>query len=187
MVLETVDAAPVPPPTVLATNQGDITRFPDETAIPNVRATFLRPASIRETPPGGTVVLGLPRGATVTEVAQRSTYFLILFDNPKQPGAPLLGWVSKDAFGVVGWDAGADEPTDAAADASAPGPDVVAALPGGKCPADFVLVTKTGKCHRPCTTSTSKTECRNNPYFCGKCDVEMKHVCLDGHNQCAAK
>lgn len=249
---DAVDAAPVPPPAVLATNQGDIARFPDETQLANLRATFLRPYNIRESPLAGAIILGLPKGAVVTQIAQRTTYFLIVFDNPKQAGTQLMGWVNKDAFSAIVADAGAPPTcpagettlmsdsafcgrvctveadctpgtscrgsatrlgktdavkvcvalgpasltTDAVStdggpgssiDAGGPAQDVVAALPGGKCPGNFVLVKTTGKCHRPCTTSTSKTECKNNPYFCDKCDVDMKHVCLESHTQCAPR
>lgn len=65
----------------------------------------------------------------------------------------------------------------------APAKDVVAAT-GGQCPSGFLLVTKTGKCHRQCTTSTDKTECKNRPYFCVKCD-KTKKVCADSKDQCA--
>lgn len=254
---DAVDAAPVPQPAVLATNQGDIARFPDESPIANVRATFMRAYNIRESPLAGAIILGLPKGAVVTQIAQRTTYVLIVFDNPKQAGSQLMGWVGKDAFSAVVADAGApptcpsgetalmsdsafcgricmaeadcapgtscrgsatrlgkteavkvcvalgpaslttatpdggaavvaDGGLQSSADAG-PAEDVVAALPGSKCPGNFVFVKTTGKCHRPCTTSTSKTECRNNPYFCDKCDVDMKHVCLDSHTQCSAK
>lgn len=88
-------------------------------------------------------------------------------------------------------DAGAPKPVDAgpapAVDAGkpAPGPaqDVVAPT-NGACPASFVLVKKTGKCHRVCTTSLATTECKNRPYYCIKCDGDTKKVCGESQTQC---
>jgi hypothetical protein len=250
-------SAPVPGPTALATNEGDVARFPDETKLANVAATLQRPYNAREAPPAGTVVVGLPKGASVVEIAQRQQYFLVTFDHPTTK-ARTMGWLHKDAFSAVIQDAGplvcptgeialfgdvpfcgklcktdpdcpggqackgqanklangkagdvvtvctvfhapatvdAGPPTvidagpakvDAAAPPSpSPAADVVAAT-NGQCPGNFVLVKKTGKCHRPCTTSTTATECKNRPsYFCVKCDNDTKRVCADTRDQCS--
>ncbi|HVJ90480.1 MAG TPA: hypothetical protein VM580_11810 [Labilithrix sp.] len=291
------DAAPAPdenpsptPAPALASNEGDIARFPDETKLDSVPATLLRSYNVREAPPAGEVVASLGKGTTVSQIGQRGTAFLILFDDPKNPGNKLMGWIHRDAFSTVIQDAGplvcpkgeialwSDTPfcgklcsadTDCGAgqackgqankllangkagdgvtvctayhphDAGGPpvvvdagksptldagklptldagglltfdagklptldaglipkvidagpaptpaGPasDVVPAT-GGKCPANFVLVAKTGKCHRPCPGGPTKGECKNVKAFCIKCDKDQKKVCAESQDQC---
>lgn len=106
-VVETVDAAPAPTaPAALATNEGDVARFPDETKLADVAATTLRPFNVREAPPAGDLVLLIPKATVVTQIAQRDKFFLITFDNPNAPGTRLMGWVHRDAFSAVVVDAG---------------------------------------------------------------------------------
>jgi len=270
-VVAATDAAPTPTaPAALATNEGDVARFPDETKLADVPATTLRAYNVREAPPAGTLIVGLPKGTAVTQVASRDKFFLITYDNPAAPGTRQMGWVHKDAFSATVVDAGlptckvgevllvgdtpfcgklcnADgecpagqackgsgtrllsngksgdnvqvctvfHPHDAGAptppaptvvDAGAapvkdagtapvvvdagPGPtpagpasDVVNAV-GGACPANFVLVKKTNKCHRPCPGGPTAQECRNKPAFCIKCDADQKKVCGESQTQC---
>jgi hypothetical protein len=111
-VSDTASAAaptPVPTTTALATNEGDVARFPDETAFPNEHAVLLRSSNVREAPPAGPVVAGLSKGASVTKISFRAGFFLIVFDNPKSPGTSgtrEMGWVHRDAFSAVREDAG---------------------------------------------------------------------------------
>jgi hypothetical protein len=105
-VAEVVDAAPAPTPAALATNEGDVARFPDEEKLADVHATMLRPYSVREAPPAGTIVIGVGKGTAVTQIAKRDRYILILVDNPKSAGTKLMGWVHRDAFSAVVQDAG---------------------------------------------------------------------------------
>ena len=161
-VADTVDAAPIPQPPVLATNQGDIARFPDEAPIANARATFMRAYNIRESPQAGTIILGLPKGAVVTQIAQRTTYFLILFDNPKQAGTQLMGWVSKDAFSAVIADAGA---------------------PPTCPPGETSLLSDAAFCGRVCAADadcTAGTSCRGsaNRLVSGKAAPDAVKVCV---------
>lgn len=134
LVSEVADAAPVPAPVALATNEGDIARFPDETSIADEEESFLRAYNVREAPPAGAVITGLNKGTMVTKIASRDRFFLILFDDPKAFGSKQMGWVHRDAFSAVSPDAGslAGEPVDAGApldagtsavDASAPAAD----------------------------------------------------------------
>lgn len=265
------DAAPAPTtPAAIAANEGDVARFPDETKLADVSSTLLRTYNVREAPPNGELVTSLGKGTSVTQIAQRDRYFLIVFDNPKAAGTKLMGWIHRDAFSAVIQDAGplvcpkgevalsgdtpfcgkvcggdADCPAgqackgsapklmpngkpgdsvtvctvyhshDAGAptpkvDASAPTPDAgaakldagvavvdagappapgpvndVVAATGGTCPANFVLVKKTNKCHRPCTNSVkAKDECKNKPFYCIKCDNDTKVVCAESQTQC---
>lgn len=105
---EASDAAPTPAPgpAALATNEGDVARFPDETKLADVASTLQRSYNVREAPPLGTVITGLSKGTAVTQIAQRGSSFLITFDNPKAPGTKLMGWVHRDAFSAVIQDAG---------------------------------------------------------------------------------
>ena len=80
-----------------AVNENDVSRFPDEKKLENVAATIQRLTNVREIPGIGKVVATLAKGGTVTEIAQRSTFFLVVFDNPKD-SKRLMGWVSQDAF-----------------------------------------------------------------------------------------
>jgi hypothetical protein len=273
VVSEVADAAPAPAPAALATNEGDVARFPDETKIADVSATLQRTYNVREAPPAGAVIVGLNKGTSVTQIAQRSGSYLIVFDDPKVPGTKLMGWIHRDAFSAVIQDAGplvcpkgeialfgdtpfcgklcsddtgcpagqackgqaskllpngkagdgvtvctvfhphdagaptptvdagkavvdAGKPADAglarAVDAGVvppgpvpPGPasDVVAPS-AGRCPASFVLVAKTGKCHRLCPGGITGGHCKNAKPFCIKCDKDEKKVCADDRDQC---
>ncbi len=294
---EVADAAPVPGPEALATNEGDIARFPDETKIADEEAMLQRAYNVREAPPAGVVIVGLNKGTTVTKIASRERFFLILFDDAKAPGTKLMGWIHRDAFSAVIPDAGplvcakgeialfgdspicgklcsedkdcptgqackgsaskllpngkagdgvtvctifhphdagapkppavvdAGKPADASAPAvdagkvdagvtppvdagaatkadagATPKPDAgpaptptgpaadVVAPTGGKCPANFVLVQKTGKCHRSCATGATQPDrlknCRNANPLCIKCDKDEKKVCAEAQDQC---
>lgn len=103
---ELADAGTAPAPVALATNEGDVARFPDETKLADVSATLLRAYNVREAPPAGAVIVGLPKGTPVTQIAERGGSFLITFGDPKTPGTKLMGWVHRDAFSVVIQDAG---------------------------------------------------------------------------------
>ncbi len=270
----TADAeAPAPTPSAaLATNEGDVARFPDETKMPDVTATLLRTYNVREAPPAGTVVASLPKGTSVTQIAQRAGNFLVTFDNPKAPGTKLMGWIYRDAFSAVVADAGPltcpkgevmlfgdvpfcgkvcgddsmcpagqackgqankllpngkagdgltvctifhphdagvspspgplpiiifDAGKPATTDASAPAPvvdagpkptpptgaDVVPPGAGNSCPAGFLFVDKTKKCHRGCPGGITAQQC-NAKSFCIKCDKDNKKVCADTRDQC---
>ncbi len=255
------DAAPEPTPAALASNEGDVARFPDETKLAGVNATLLRTYNVREAPPNGTLVVGLNKGTSATQIASRDKYFLITFDSPTNPGTRLMGWVHRDAFSAVVQDAGpltcpageialfgdtpfcgklctldsecpagqackgsanklaagkAGAPVQVctvfhAHDAGAPdaggpkklgkadaggggGVDAGPTLPpdpgrdtvnatGGLCPAGFVHVKKTNKCHRKCTNAQKAAqECKNKPYFCVGC--EGQNVCSESKEQC---
>jgi hypothetical protein len=96
-VAEVAEAAAPAAPVAAATNENDVSRFPDEKKLENVAATIQRQTNVREIPGIGKVVATLAKGGTVTEIAQRSTFFLVVFDNPKD-SKRLMGWVSQDAF-----------------------------------------------------------------------------------------
>jgi len=96
-VVEVAEAAAPAAAVAAATNENDVSRFPDEKKLENVAATIQRQTNVREIPGIGKVVATLAKGGTVTEIAQRSTFFLVVFDNPKD-SKRLMGWISQDAF-----------------------------------------------------------------------------------------
>ncbi|CAN5880521.1 hypothetical protein BH11MYX4_BH11MYX4_37210 [soil metagenome] len=104
-VAEVVDAAPPPAAAPIAANVDDVARFPDEKPIENVAATIQRTSNVREIPGVGKVVASLAKGGTVTQVAQRGTAFLVVFDNPKDQKR-LMGWVGQESFTALTVDAG---------------------------------------------------------------------------------
>ena len=104
-VAEAVDAAPPPAAAPIAANVDDVARFPDEKPLENVAATIQRTTNVREIPSVGKVVATLAKGGTVTEVAQRGTAFLVVFENPKDQ-KKLMGWVGQESFTAQVTDAG---------------------------------------------------------------------------------
>jgi hypothetical protein len=96
-VAEVAEAAPPPAATPAAANENDVSRFPDEKKLENVTATIQRPTNVREIPGIGKVVAALAKGSTVTEIAQRSTFFLVVFENPADK-KQLMGWITQDSF-----------------------------------------------------------------------------------------
>lgn len=97
-VVEVAEAAAPPPLVALPTakNENDISRFPDEQKLENVAATLLRQANVREVPGTGKLVTTLAKGGTVTQIAQRSTFFLVMFQNPD--ATTSMGWIPQESF-----------------------------------------------------------------------------------------
>lgn len=79
-------------------NANDVARFPDETKLDNVVATFEQTDKVREVPQTGKVVATLGKGTHVWKMAQRGQYFLVAFDDAKDPSSKLVGWVHQNAF-----------------------------------------------------------------------------------------
>ncbi len=93
-------------PQAEASNEADVTRFPDETKLDNVIAVVKRMSTVREIPQSGKAVATLAATTTVTQIAQREKYFLVTFDKPGDAATKLMGWVSQDAFSSISLDAG---------------------------------------------------------------------------------
>ncbi len=96
-VVETVDAAPPPSAGPVASNEDDVARFPDEKKIENAATTVQRLTNVRDIPNIGKVSATLNKGGTVTQIAQRDKFFLVVFENPKDQKR-LMGWVNQDSF-----------------------------------------------------------------------------------------
>jgi hypothetical protein len=90
------DAAPAGPE---ATNADAVARFPEETAIDHQAATLAWPkTNVRKAPPSGDVIATLAKGTNVVQLASHDKYVLVTFDDPKNAGTRLMGWVVKDVF-----------------------------------------------------------------------------------------
>jgi hypothetical protein len=94
---EPAEAAPPPVAAPAAANENDVSRFPDEQKLANVVAGVLRPSNVREIPGIGKVVAALAKGGTVTQIAQRDKFFLVVFEDPKDKKT-LMGWIGQEAF-----------------------------------------------------------------------------------------
>lgn len=96
-VAEVAEAAAPVAAAPAAANENDVSRFPDEKKLENVTATIQRTTNVREIPGIGKVVAALAKGGTVTEIAQRSTFFLVVFENPTDKKT-LMGWIPAESF-----------------------------------------------------------------------------------------
>jgi hypothetical protein len=104
-------------------NANDITRYPTEKKLDSVPAVVLRDAAdVRKSPPNGPVVSTLPKGTTVTEIAQGESSFVVTFTDPAS-GRRLMGWMNEDAF--------SPGPAVSATAAAAPRPTASARRDGG--------------------------------------------------------
>lgn len=94
------DAAPAAPadPTADATNKTKVARYGDETKIAAEPATLLQGVAARSFPPNGDFIASLKAGTSVTKVALHEDYVLVAFENPKNAGERLIGWVSPNGF-----------------------------------------------------------------------------------------
>ena len=82
-----------------AANADAVAHFPDEAAIDHQAATLQWATNnARKSPPSGEVVAVLPKGTNVVQISSHDKYVLVTFDNPKNAGERLMGWVVKDAF-----------------------------------------------------------------------------------------
>ncbi len=84
-----------------AANEADVKRYPDEkkidppTKVKTVAASYaVRVDSIATSK----AVAALPKDYEVTELAERSSHFLIAFANPKKPDETLMGWIFRAAL-----------------------------------------------------------------------------------------
>jgi hypothetical protein len=79
-------------------NADDVTRYPNEKKLDAVPAVVLRDsADVRKSPPNGPILSTLPKGTTVSEIAQSGSSFVVTFDDPTS-GKRLMGWINDDAF-----------------------------------------------------------------------------------------
>jgi len=98
-------AAPSPRPTPRRTrpptpdNVNQVARFPDEVSLNNTAAKIADPHQIaRNSVPGGAVVATLNTGTDTVQIASHDNFFLCSFNDPKNAGHTLEGWISQGAF-----------------------------------------------------------------------------------------
>lgn len=98
-----VDAATVTATGLGAKNEASVLRYANETPLPNEPAVIgTKGAHARTFPGNGPEVAFLPKGASVTKIAQYfQTATLVMFDDPSGDGTKLIGWVSPKAFDVT--------------------------------------------------------------------------------------
>jgi hypothetical protein len=85
----------------LATNEADVTRYPDEKKIdpPVTKKTVANSYNVRIGADGKTkAVTALAKDVEVTQIAERGGHFLVTFANPKNKSETLMGWIYKAAF-----------------------------------------------------------------------------------------
>jgi hypothetical protein len=93
-----VEAAAAP----LASNEGDVTRYPDEKATVGGALTTEAPAELRtQVGAGGKLVVVLKKGTEVDKLAEHAGHYLVVGEDPKDASRKLLGWASESAFGIV--------------------------------------------------------------------------------------
>jgi hypothetical protein len=91
-------AAENPASTLWVSNAGEVARFADEVPF-GVDATAINDKTpVRQSPGSGEVVATLPAGAEVTKLAAHGSATLVCFDDPKDPGRHLTGWIAQSAL-----------------------------------------------------------------------------------------
>ena len=143
------------------TNAADITHYPYEKKLKDVPATLLKDGVVHKSPPDGPVITTLSKGTTVTQVAQTSDSFLVVFDDSSS-GGRKIGWILENAFtlappppvagghgGGGGGGGGGSTGKDAGPPPPAPGGGTIFTPPvNGQCPAGFAK-SNIG-CHKTC-------------------------------------
>jgi hypothetical protein len=89
-----------PPP--LAANESAVTRYPDETPVNHLPLKTRWATSTARTQgsaSGGDVVAVLKAGTEVEKIADRQSFYLVLFTDPSEPSRTEMGWVGEGVFG----------------------------------------------------------------------------------------
>jgi len=98
---EPLDAGSAPPPgetTAWASNVVDVSRFSDEVPFGPDAVIGSAKTFIRRSPGDGEVIATLNQGALVVKLSQRGSEDLVMFDDPKNEGGRLIGWVAQSAI-----------------------------------------------------------------------------------------
>ncbi len=140
-----VEAAPP-----LASNEADVTRYPDEKLTTGSTLTTEGTAELRtEVGTGGKLVVVLKKGTEVDKIAEHASHYLVVAEDPKDAGRKLLGWAADSAFSAAagGFHGAApsehnEHPTKGDAGAAPPAAPTLGAFScvkqeAGKCPAGF--------------------------------------------------
>lgn len=171
-----VDAGATAQPTGAAKNEGQITRYPNETILGGVPAVIGKDGTIARTFPGaGGQVAVLAKATPCGKVAQNGNAGTLITWNDPADGAALMGWVPNDAFQgtvpsikpvIVPKDSGAPAVQDAGA--PTPPPADAGAPQGDPCPVSCPAINNqcpagkkndNGMCRKPCKQDS---ECPRN-------------------------
>jgi hypothetical protein len=82
-----------------AANGGDLARFADEVPFGPDAVVSRDKTQVRKSPGSGDLVTTLPGGTEVTKLSQHGGFDLVCFDDPKNAGTHLAGWVAQSALG----------------------------------------------------------------------------------------
>ena len=93
-----VEAAAPAPSAALASNDSQVTRYPDEKAVDHAPLTTVGAAALRTQANAGDTVVLLKAGTEVEKIAERGNAYLVVADDPKDPSRKLAGWVTESAF-----------------------------------------------------------------------------------------
>jgi hypothetical protein len=147
-------------------NANDITRYPYEKKLKDVSATLLKDGVVRKSPPNGTPITTLPKGTSVTQIAETSGAFLVTYDDAS--GKRMMGWIEENAFSTApapvahGGGGGGGGSHDAGPAPPPPPPGTIFTPPvNGQCPSGFVK--STAGCYRACSADSdcpSATKCK---------------------------
>ncbi|MGH7270755.1 MAG: hypothetical protein ACREJ3_10020 [Polyangiaceae bacterium] len=160
----------------LASNQSQVTRYPDEKAIEHATVTTEFPVGLRtQAGAAGDLIVNLKKGTEVDKLAEHGDSDLILCDDPKDSSHKLMGWLSETAFSAAQRrsELGAGHETspasvDAGAQPSSPHGRVThLSLPRGKdgsCPAGYKACG--AACRHTCKTSAD----------CGMATAQCQHA-----------
>jgi hypothetical protein len=82
-----------------AANGADLSRFADEVPFGPDAVVARDKTQVRKAPGSGDVVTTLPGGTEVTKLSAHGAFDLVCFDDPKNAGTHLAGWVAQSALG----------------------------------------------------------------------------------------
>lgn len=90
-------------PVAVASNDSDVTHYPDQTAANNETITtrMNAPARTEASYTGGKLVAEVRAGTPATKLADHEGFDLVVFPDPKDATQKLEGWVHASAFGAV--------------------------------------------------------------------------------------
>ena len=87
--------------TALAANEGQVSRYPDESPVNHVSLTTVWTISDVRTQSGagaGELIADIVKGTDVDKIAERQGYYLVVFTDPSDSTRKEMGWVSQAIF-----------------------------------------------------------------------------------------
>lgn len=91
-----------PPAKPTFANAADVTRYPDEKAFADEKASVHTNMLARVSVPSGAVVGTILAGRPVTKLASHQGFVLVSFEDPKDPTRTLVGWMAQGGLAAAG-------------------------------------------------------------------------------------